>query len=263
MFLEKWSRQKVSLAPIASAVFALLLTPPLLLAFSIKEVIGILVALGVSMLLIAKDRPIEEKMGFLASAVTAILVLSMVSSGPSGYAQPWVFAIPAAMVFVRPWLAILLTLTTLALTSAAKVPVDEALRWLFVSGCVSALVYWSMRLTVERLTSPIRSHITILMQLILIFLLYFVISTSWFALLFSGINTMNPGSFTSANEVEPTSLDFFIFSGMINTSGAVVHLSPAAPSARLAVLAEMVISFAFMGIYFAIAVANLMDSRAR
>jgi len=262
VLLSEQLKTTTKVAPLLAIGFALLLAPPLLLTLPFVEVVVIVATLVLSLLLLSARSSTPEQLAFLGAAAAAILVLSMLGAD-EWHAKPWVFGIPAGLMFLRPWLALALAGTILLIASLVQVPLGNAIQWLIIAACTAGPAFWAVRLLFAGLVSPIGPNLVILVRLILVFLVYFGISTVWFALLFLGLSTNYPASFITSAGTIPTAADFIVFSGMLNVSGEVVYVSPVSRVARFAALSEMVTSFVFTGIYFAVALSNFMQARSR
>jgi hypothetical protein len=85
------------------------------------------------------------------------------------------------------------------------------------------------------------------------------ISTLWFALVYWSIQQRDSLAFSSTGDDALEFAAFVLYAGMINVSGELVYLAPNSIAARATSLAEMIYSYAFTVIYFAVVLKRLVD----
>ncbi|MFZ4745861.1 MAG: hypothetical protein ACOYLK_03075 [Sphingomonas sp.] len=215
-------------------------------------------SLALAFIAVPFEATLATRIGFSVGASISILALVVTMPAQSG-AHLWALALPGALVFVRPVMgtATLFAVAAMAIYLEANpgIVVVYALGALVVSKIANVLV----TKVLSYLHEPISTYKDNIAQLITIYLVCFFIITIWFTFAYAAILSVSPDAFTSQSGSEVTIADVALYAGIINASGEPVYLTPISLQARAATLAEMMISFSFTAIYFALVVSRLID----
>lgn len=245
----------VSLCLSAMFVLPLLWT---LLPFS--DFIIAAVSLAIVFMVIPLNETIGRRLGFSVGASVSILTLAVFLPSHS-VPQLWVLSLPSALVFIRPYLGGAALFAIIAIGISLETDVSAILWHLCAALMISGIAFALVTSTVDHLHRPIRSYTETIISLVIIYVIILIVMMLWFGTVFVAIQNASPDAFQTNPESSVTFIDLIIYAGIIYTSGEPVYLAPVSIAARVATLAEMIVSLGVSTIYFAVVISKLLDSK--
>ena len=257
------------LPPAAYAVTAgtgtILATLPLAHLFSERVLVFSLVILAFTSSLFGASRSLIDAFSFLISYILSLTCIAVIAANVHPIQENVLVAVlPGAFVAFRPrWALVAFSVTLILLFKFVTFQFLAELAIVFaVAGATSIIISFIARRILTDATSLIRDHNSLLFRLIAVLVLFYFITTLYFASLYQFIEIRNPASsFTYGSlNFAPTFLDFVFYAGMLTTHGATNFIIPASSIARGTTAIQMLVTYIFSTVYLAAAV-NIIASR--
>ncbi|HEV2818244.1 MAG TPA: hypothetical protein VGW40_13610 [Allosphingosinicella sp.] len=247
--------------PIISAALAvIILLPSLLLMLHPSLAVAIILTITASFLMLPRAITFPTQVSYAVATAAATLV-AITFSSPDAEANVWVLGIPSALLMIRPWVAVFLYLVLIGLGTFFGLTLVTMGIWILICAITSVIVYHAACWLIARFITPVSSHISVVGRLVSIYMLYLLLSTTWFSIAYWSIQNNHESAFTSTGG-NIQFLDFWLYAGLLNTAGEPIFLTPASQIARVATFAEMVVSYGFTAIYLAVVLSKILEARS-
>jgi len=244
-------------------IFALCVVLCLPALAPIVESRQILLTVGLLIVFFALSVPhsLDEKnvASLIFGAAASMLVIKVFfDSGPSE--NYWIISLPATIVLCRPYMGSAVLLIAMSTIYFINGGLGHAIIAVIVAVTSAYLGQVAAKKIISILVDPVQDIWRLIYRLTAIFIVAYFSSSTWFSIGHWAIQNADKSAYTISGDSTLEVIDFILFSFTLNASGEPIFVSPISIWARSWTLFEIVYSYAFSAIYFAIVVTKLLET---